>query len=523
MSRNPSRHTSPNSRPSSYIKSNYLTPGSERDSGSEDESSSQEEEATYEDDENLLKTQDGDLDASFTRDEKHLPKLISSPKKKTVRDNYHSAYILFFLLGIGAIIPSQVFLITVDFFRDTFPGHINYIEYILPFGNNAAQVISIMIMLLLCRKPGYIYRQSLQLSSFSELAGRVFYWSTFDRVIISWVTNFLSLFTVCCMMVTLTSEYIGELSDLKEAILWIMVACNCICGLASGWLIASLFSFAALFPWEYTQSVMGGMGMAGALVAIARIAIKLLVIFPGQTMEYDSFIGSLILFGVCCLVQFVCMLLFMVLIRRPITRYYQKRQIRLERQELINASLNGEGHHTHLPNSTMLSVVRRLLSPGFVLTFVITFVVMPGVLSDISAMSYALKESKWMTIITLAVFSISDCLGRMLPGWKRTIIMSHSHLWIPILLRAAFIPIIVLITYRQYALLDVWVFIIVFFFGLSHGYCAAVDMMVAPGLVAQSKREREYAGVTMTLFLNAGLLVGSSFAMIFVMIKYLPT
>lgn len=62
--------------------------------------------------------------------------------------------------------------------------------------------------------------------------------------------------------------------------------------------------------------------------------------------------------------------------------------------------------------------------------------------------------------------------------WKRTIILTHVQLWIPIVLRSGFIVIMVLCTrLPQFAIGDVWMFLIVFLFGLSHGYCAGVDMV----------------------------------------------
>jgi hypothetical protein len=120
-------------------------------------------------------------------------------------------------------------------------------------------------------------------------------------------------------------------------------------------------------------------------------------------------------------------------------------------------------------------------------------------LADIKATDFSgLKENGWMPIVTLTIFAISDFIGRMLPRWKRTVILTHVQLWIPILLRAGFIAIFVLWAKREeFAVGDVWLFILVCMFGISHGYCAAIDMMVAPGLVAQNKRERELAGITM--------------------------
>lgn len=105
---------------------------------------------------------------------------------------------------------------------------------------------------------------------------------------------------------------------------------------------------------------------------------------------------------------------------------------------------------------------------------------MPGQLSDIKAIDFdSLKVNGWMSITLLTIFSVSDFIGRMLPRWKRTIILAHKQLWIPILLRSGFVILFVLRTQEpSFALGDVWIFILVGLFGLSHGYCAAVDMVL---------------------------------------------
>jgi hypothetical protein len=201
-------------------------------------------------------------------------------------------------------------------------------------------------------------------------------------VIVSWVLNFFSLLTVVCMMAILTNEYIGEVSAIKESVLWIIFTCNIICGMGSGILLASLFSFAALFPWEYTQSVMGGLGLAGALVSVLRILTKLLLVIPGQTIEYGTFISTMVMFAASTVLQFLCMILFYILVRRPITIFYSRRQLQIERKEeeekksLVNESVSINGYQSinnftsraqsfRIQHASVLTAAKKLLSPAF--------------------------------------------------------------------------------------------------------------------------------------------------------------
>jgi large-conductance mechanosensitive channel len=186
-------------------------------------------------------------------------------------------------------------------------------------------------------------------------------------------------------MIILTAKPLGEGSYMHEVVLWIIFTCNIICGMGSGVLLASLFSFAALFPWEYTQSVMGGLGLAGAVVSIMRVLTKVLFVIPGQTVEYGTFISTVVMFSASVVLQFICMILFYVLVRRPITTFYTRRQVQLEideeKQKLVETmteivdpsivqttygSVNeSNAKQNNTERTSILLVLRKLLSPGF--------------------------------------------------------------------------------------------------------------------------------------------------------------
>lgn len=71
------------------------------------------------------------------KDRTENPKSKTSLRKKIVKDTYHMAYILFFLLGAGSICPSHAFLMSVDFFKCMFPPHVSHITL---FSNNSRAI-----------------------------------------------------------------------------------------------------------------------------------------------------------------------------------------------------------------------------------------------------------------------------------------------------------------------------------------------------------------------------------------------
>ena len=198
-------------------------------------------------------------------------------------------------------------------------------------------------------------------------------------VIGSWILNFVSLLITVVMVYVVSNGYLSEGAVEKEIILWVMIICNVLCGVGSGILVASLFSFAALFSWEYTQSVVGGIGMAGALVSVFRVLTKAVLVFPYRPIEYATYLSTSILFIVSATGQFVCMFLYVILLKRPVTQFNAKRQQLLERKEeeekkslmSVNVDYNTiekspeRAATFNFESASIFTVLHKLFSPGF--------------------------------------------------------------------------------------------------------------------------------------------------------------
>jgi len=159
---------------------------------------------------------------------------------------------------------------------------------------------------------------------------------------------------------------------------------------------------------------------------------------------------------------------------------------------------------------TWLSLMKRLWSPGLgiFVTFVTTFSLTPGLITDIKFLSGHSISASWNSIIALSIFNVFDCIGRALPNWKRTILLTHKQLWILILLRLGFVPVIIFCVNPLYISQPIWFAIILAMFGLSNGYCCSIGMASGPSVVKSGEQEK--AAYLMNFFLNFGLMIGSA-------------
>jgi equilibrative nucleoside transporter 1/2/3 len=479
---------------------------------------------------------------------------IKKNKSIPIDDNYNLAYVLFMILGVGSILCGHCFILAIDFFRDIYPEYKDDLEHVLSFSYNAGQIVGILAVVFFC--PATQSEAVDMLKKRSGLKSSLFL-SIRERIYLFQWINFICMCLVCCINLIIMLEF-GE-HGMKSQNFGKVVAfyatmfLNAITGIASGILVASLFGLAAIFPWDYTQSAMGGLALAGAIASAVRIGTKYYLTSRLLSTITEE---NILFFGLAAAWNLLCVIAFAVLLRLPITKYCVRRSLTLtslqsesfdgnnsnDEREFIfrnptlyesiddipennSLSINQLDAHTNSDiDSTKViefqkqrsraawwfSVWRKLLSVGWgvFFTFTITFSVTPGVISEIEPTGELMKDENWYSIFNLSCFAISDCIGRFLPRWKRTVLLNYRQLWVLIVLRSLFIVAIILCVKPRVIYGDVWVTIIVIFFGVSHGYCASLAMMIGPTLAAPE--EAELSAVVMTLYLNSGLFVGSA-------------
>ena len=163
---------------------------------------------------------------------KHQPKRI---EKTIPRDYYSLARIMFLLMGSGILVPAICFQLSVDWFGIIFPHYdeiqfFNFLEYILSFGFNIGQLLSMVIYTI------FMWRKSVH-----TLKAQTFTVEQF--IFVGYLLNFICMVCALFINVILVSQYgFSDNSETYDKIF--MMVClnvlNCIVGV--GKLTPCLFS-----------------------------------------------------------------------------------------------------------------------------------------------------------------------------------------------------------------------------------------------------------------------------------------
>jgi len=155
-----------------------------------------------------------------------------------------------------------------------------------------------------------------------------------------------------------------------------------------------------------------------------------------------------------------------------------------------------------------------VLGTSVLCTFFITFLVFPGLVILIPSTQENLNVTSWFSEILISLFHLTNFLGSFLPGnWEffsRPFSPDGSWLWIPVVIRMVFPVFLLLCYYPRIFASDIVAYILVSGLGLSNGYLGSLLMSFAPMRV--DPLDQEYASELMTIFLNTGLVMGSTIA-----------
>jgi len=321
-----------------------------------------------------------------------------------------------FLLGAGLLLPYNALLTAVDYFKDLYPNA--NLPFFIPMIMNYP---SILIQLFIIR-----YNSVLSYS------GRVLPFFLAQTVIIGCVPLYNGL------------EY-------NES-LWLTIATIFGIGIGIAVLQATIFGFVGMLPPVFIQALMSGSGFAGLMIGVARLLTQ-----SGYPNDHDGLKSSaLIYFEGSGGITLACVFAFAYLARMPFTLQYVNAArppkphdsasdvLEIEAavspvvsrpavNDVRNGNANGNGkkngdssenEHTALLAAAAdeengnaapvhaagtLKFYKQVWSKVWLLilveagTFIITFVVFPGVLTDVSSMYI---DDGWYSVILIVRASL---------------------------------------------------------------------------------------------------------------------
>ncbi|XP_029941216.1 equilibrative nucleoside transporter 2-like [Salarias fasciatus] len=448
----------------------------------------------------------------------------------TPRDRGCLVGIIFFILGLGTLLPWNFFMTASLYFQ----GRLNTTEWSNGtsvvrkeyYFNNWMTLLSQLPLLLFTLLNSFLYQR---ISEAMRIAGSLVF--------------ILLLFVLTAALVKVPMEQ-DRFFDVTMATIWFINSFGAV-------LQGSLFGLVGLLPQKYSAVFMSGQGLAGTFAAVAMLL--------ALASDADSESAALGYFVTPCVGTLLTLFSYLLLPRLDFAQYHLNKSSKYElgaTDELLkesgaveNGKLNGHANgsaskgpaegegegepaadgtkHAFLSlepaepaqaKASVMEVFKKIWVMAFCVTFVftVTLSVFPAVTVDVMT---AFPGGKWerffISVCCFLTFNINDWLGRTVTTLVRWPAKESRLFPLLVVSRVVFVPLLMLcnVQPRRSSLPvlfshDAAFAVIMTLFSVSSGYFVCLSMSYAPQLVAQ--KDAETAGALMTFFLALGLSIGAA-------------
>ncbi|XVE75061.1 hypothetical protein DITRI_Ditri12bG0067100 [Diplodiscus trichospermus] len=397
--------------------------------------------------------------------------LLRSPlKPPKPEDKFHLAYIIYFTLGVGFLLPWNAFITAVDYFSYLYPEA------------SVDRVFAVVYMLI----------------GLGCLLVIVFYAHKSEAYVR--INVGMGLFVVSLLVVpVMDAVYIKGRVGLYDGF-YVTVGLVGLAGMADALVQGGLIGAAGELPERYMQAIVAGTAGSGVLVSVLRILTK--AVFP---QDADGLRKSANLyFCTSIVVMVICIVMYNVAHRLPIMKYYEDFKIEAVKEEKAEKGpLTGP-----VWRATLWNIVGTVKWYGFgiVLIYIVTLSIFPGYITE-DVHSLLLKD--WYPVLLIAGYNVFDLVGK---SFTAVYLVENTKVAITAcVVRLLFFPLFIGCLHGpQYFRTEIPVSILTCLLGLTNGYLTSVLMIMAPKSV--QIQHAETAGIVIVLFLVVGLASGSVIA-----------
>ena len=471
---------------------------------------------------------------------------FAQPAEETPKDAGNVAYMIFFLMGAGTLLPWNVFINASAYFGVRFRGTAFAITFESWFGI-AFNCTNILGLWLMTRHQDAVPPRM--------------------RVMLPFFLNGLVFLATTALVCTSPQSIAGD------PLFVITILCCLASGACTALLQGGIFGLAAQFPGMYTQAVMGGQGLAGVAVSVASIATTAGTPKPptcdgtaltcmdgtaategcmwdGAACSYEETYAhvkwsNFAYFLIASLFVLVCIWGYRTLERLPFALHYAPETLtprtsryRAAREEMLHdelkrnsfamdgkagpeganaASLEQAGDHepksASAEDTAFVRAKIQHLALGVFNVFLVSLALFPAITANITATSSSSSRFFGDLFVPFSFlnFNLFDFVGRTLAGVNHTA-LSERGLVIASFSRWVFLPLFMLCHVDKSSIptafkSDFFPIVFMVLFACSNGYLSSCMMMRGPGLVP--KEFQELAGTTMVFALSCGLGAGS--------------
>ncbi|XP_010768374.1 equilibrative nucleoside transporter 1 [Notothenia coriiceps] len=427
------------------------------------------------------------------------------------RDKYNAVWIIFFILGLGTLLPWNFFMTATIYFtsrlKDT-PSDLPSTQTngTLADGDTRSVLESKFnnVMTLCAMVPLLVFTC---LNSFLH-----------QRIpqklrIIGSLAVILVVFLLTAVLVKI---------DVGPLPFFTITMIKIICINSFGAILqSSLFGLAGILPASYTTPIMSGQGLAGTFAAFSMIC----TLASGSALQ-DSAFGYFI---TACVVILLAILAYIVLPRMEFFQFFMESNgSRPATDEENKMDLLKKGTDTYGCQIANRKITHLLLffqiwvmALSVCFIFTVTIGTFPAVTVEVktTVANGGVWETYFIPVSCFLLFNLMDWAGRSLTAvcmWP-----GKDSRWLPVLvgLRIVFIPLFMLCNVQPRNFLpvlfahDAWYIFFMIFFAFSNGYLASLCMCFGPKKVPQ--HEAETAGAIMAFFLSLGLALGAGVSFAF--------
>ncbi|KAJ7953635.1 Equilibrative nucleotide transporter like [Quillaja saponaria] len=392
----------------------------------------------------------------------------TTPSNKAPQDTFHLCFIIYFTIGVGYLLPWNLFITAVDYFSYLYPDA--SVDRIFSVVNMLVCLVTLIIIIL------FFAHKS----------------TAFDRINMG-----LGIFVVVLLVVpVMDAVYIKGRVGLYDGF-YVTVGAVGIVAIADALVQSGMIGSAGELPDRYMKALLSGNGAAGVLVSFLRILTK--AMYPQDAIGLRK--SANLYFVVGIVVMVVCVFSYNVAERLPVMKYYKELKfLAVNEEEQERGPLSGSAW-----GSTLWDVVGRVKWYGFgiALIYVVTLSIFPGYITE-DVHSELLKD--WYPILLITGYNVFDLVGRSLAAFY---ILENEKVAIGgCITRLSFYPLFLgCLDGPKFFRTEIPVTILTCLLGLTNGYLTSVLMVLAPKVVPL--QHVGTSGTVMVSFLVSGLAIGS--------------
>ncbi|XP_060896047.1 equilibrative nucleoside transporter 1-like [Labrus mixtus] len=436
------------------------------------------------------------------------------------RDKYNAVWIIFFILGLGTLLPWNFFMTATMYFTSrlkdspsTDLSSNQTLNRTLDTGdtrnvleakfNNVMTLCAMVPLLIFTCLNSFIHQripQKLRISGSLTVILVVF---LLTAVLVKVNVAPLAFFTLTMIKIVCINSFGAILQS-------------------------SLFGLAGILPASYTTPIMSGQGLAGTFAAFSMIC----ALASGSALQ-DSAFGYFI---TACVVILLAIMSYIILPRMEFFQYYMESNVprpsadEENKMDLLRKDSAAEKipvvsltDEELKPSVSVFSIFKqiRVMALSVCFIFTVTIGTFPAVTVEVktTVANGGAWETYFIPVSCFLLFNMMDWAGRSLTAfcmWP-----GKDSIWLPVfvVLRVIFIPLFMLCNVQPRYYLpvlfshDAWYIIFMIFFSFSNGYLASLCMCFGPKKVSQ--HEAETAGAIMAFFLSLGLALGAAVSFAF--------